>query len=149
MSYGGEISDRALWDKKWYDNQFMYPNENKYTLTFYDNHENRKDLTGKRYGLMLTPRHDPNATTWCTGDNRHKMFFTKRERYEFYSRMLEVLEKMSYDFNTQFLAKGAVGIRHLTDEDIDDKYVIPSMNEILDDTVDFIEQEEDRLKKQN
>ena len=112
MSYGGHISDRALWDKKWYPSLFRNPNGNKYTITFYDGN----DIVGRSYGLLFGPQFNPESTMLCTGDNRQRNFFTKQERYEFYASMMEVMNRSGCDCDVRFLDRKD-GLRDLVDSD--------------------------------
>jgi len=112
MSYGGHISDRALWDASWYSGLFVYPNGTQYTFTFYD----AEDRQGRPYGILFAPKFDPNAKGWCTGDSRQRNFFTKAERYLFYKKMSEFLESIGRESTVQYMYRRFMS-RHLTDDD--------------------------------
>lgn len=98
MSCGGIISDRALYDKKFYQElrdphyegeegfPFRHWSGEDVEIVFYQNEKKGINITGHKFGLMMVPIE--NTTKYlCDGNNRHAVFFTEAERACFYEKM--------------------------------------------------------------
>ena len=115
MSYGGHISDRALWDKQWY-NGFRHHDGKFFSFTFYDG----KDRHDRPYGILFTPdKTDPRYL--CTGNSRQRNFYSKRERYQFYKKMKQFMQSVGLQIEkeTKIMRDGFIW-ENYTDYDIND-----------------------------